>query len=345
MTDAEIDWSAFVPAETTREFAETARAHFASLDAPALVRRLIDSGEPAGLWPRIAEHGYPAIGVPEALDGVGTLTDLCAVLEEAGRVLLPAPLLATAAAQQTLLAAGALEGDELGMPMALAEPTRDDRMIAFDAQEAERIVAVATHGEGAVVRILPVTDAGTAADDAEAHAVDPSRAQRRIDPSTASHDTTVDASVDTVLSGARICVAADLLGTAAGALDASLDHVRQRQQFGRPIGSFQAVKHALADAYVQIERARSLTLGAAVEADRERLSGRTRRLSMLAKAAASDAALRVTALQVQLLGAMGLTWESDAGLAVRRARHTVPFLGTASDLYARVAREAAEESR
>lgn len=340
-TEPAIDWDAYVPTDETGQFAAAARDHFAALSRTDDLRRVLDGGPPAELWGELADHGYPAIGLPEELDGLGGQLDLCAVLEEAGRALLPAPLLTTAAAAQTLLSAGILDAvpDE---PWTLALPAGNGQLRAFDARTARIAVAVMTSSAGScTVRMLRIDPTAMRPE----HAVDPSRTSFLLteDSLAQTSETTVGVDADSVLAAARVCVAADLVGTAAAALDASIAHARSREQFGRPIGSFQAVKHLLVNAYVEIERARSLLLGAAVEIDRERSADTARRLSLLAKAAATDAALRATALRTQMLGAMGLTFESDSTLAVRRVRHTAPFLGSASHLYARAAATAASK--
>src|SRR5690606_15487652 len=122
---------------------------------------------------------------------------------------------------------------------------------------------------------------------------------------------TLEASAHHALAAARACVAADLVGTAERALQGSIAHALTREQFGRAIGSFQGIKHQLADVHVLIERARSLTVGAAVAVAASAHSNESARLSLLAKASAADAAARAVAVHTQLLGAMGLTFEAD----------------------------------
>ena len=146
----------------------------------------------------------------------------------------------------------------------------------------------------------------------------------------------VEANLDDVLRPARVAVAADLVGVAAGALDHAVRHAREREQFGRKIGAFQAVKHRLANVYVAVEGARSLTRAAAITlADPSAGLADARILPLLAKAAAAEAALGATAAFVQVLGAMGVTFEADAHLYFRRAQQTAPFLGSAAECYRR----------
>jgi alkylation response protein AidB-like acyl-CoA dehydrogenase len=123
---------------------------------------------------------------------------------------------------------------------------------------------------------------------------------------------------------------------AAESLDRTIVHVLARHQFGRPIGSFQGVKFMLADTYVALERARSLTFGAAAAIGQDPFGEDATHLSMLAKASSAEIAVKAAGLRVQLMGAMGLTREADAHLFVRRAQQTSRYLGTSGDLYARV---------
>jgi alkylation response protein AidB-like acyl-CoA dehydrogenase len=343
--DTETDWSGLAPSPETRDLADAAREHLTSLFPPARLRAILDGAAPADdLWPVVVEHGYSAVGLPESSGGIGTLLDLVAVLEEAGRALVAVPLLSTTTAAQTLLAAG-LDVDELAeRPRSLALRHGGELLVLDGAAVAEAVEVAEDEDAdaGVVVRLLRI-DAPAADPDP----IDPSRPLVRIpaDAAEVVAERRVAARPDDALAAARVAVAADLLGVAGRALDGAIAHALVREQFGRPIGSFQAVKHLLADAHVARERARSLTLGAAARlADDPAPGGPGTRLSLLAKAAASEAALQATRLQVQLLGAMGLTFEADAPLALRRAEQTARHLGTASELYAVAAADRMDEA-
>lgn len=334
--DGTIDWGAYVPTDETQAIADAARDHFTSLFTSDDLRRVYDGQERSPLWAQLADHGYTLIGIPDELDGLGGFVDLVALLEEAGRALLPSPLLSHAAAAQTLRRVELLDRDLAASSLALAR-TRGRELLIFDGSDADVAVSVEETSSGTcVVHMHALGDAPRAV----LAGVDPSRpwvaaSLNAIESTT--HE--FDAAADDVLAAARTCVAADLVGIAARALDGSIAHTRGREQFGRPIASFQAVKHQLADAYVLVERARSLVLGSAVAVAVGSDTDEVSRLSRLAKAAAGDAAARCTALQTQLLGAMGLTFESDSPFAVRRAQHTIPLLGSPAELYATVAGE------
>lgn len=329
-------WSLLVPAEEFREFAATARDQFASLFPASAVRAVYRDGPNASHWDALVDQGYTAIGLPDAFGGVGTVVDLVAILEEAGRALVPLPLTTTAAAAQTLLAAG-LGHDDLatirtGLASTPTAPRTGDSLAVFDGALVTELVTVTP--DGGVTRFA-VAEGSARIED---RAVDPSRATATI--TVGEHLAGADPApggIARVLAGARVCIAADLVGVGALSLRAAIEHALVREQFGRRIGSFQAIKHLLADTHVALERGRSLVAGAAAAVTEGTPSAS--RLSLLAKAAAADAALRATNVRTQLLGAMGLTYESDNHLAVRRAQQTAPFLGSAADLYVLAASE------
>jgi alkylation response protein AidB-like acyl-CoA dehydrogenase len=335
--DPDSDWSALVPADEIREFLSSARPQLASLFPFSGLRALLDGGTPSlAEWSQLVESGYTVIGLPEAVGGFGSAVDLAAVLEEAGRALLPVPLLATAASMQTLLVAGLSADGTVPMSLVIAPPGAVGLEV-FDGRLVEELVLVREEGSGVSISRVAL---GPAPRGEGVDPVDPSRAQVSVafDEADVLETALVPGvTIDQVLAAARTCVAADLLGVAASALDGAIAHALVREQFGRPIGSLQGVKHLLANAFVAIERARSLTVGAAAAVASDPLGSSSSQLSLLAKSAASEAATRATALQVQLFGAMGLTFESDAPLALRRAQQTVRYLGTASELSARAA--------
>ncbi|WP_156378828.1 acyl-CoA dehydrogenase family protein [Microbacterium sp. Root61] len=335
-SDPSAEWALLAPSEETLEFVGSARAQFSSLFPTSVIRTIAEGGPaPMEHWTDLVDQGYLAVGMPEQSGGIGTLADLVTVLEEAGHALLPLPLLASAASAHTLLRAG-FDADSLDdAPSALAVSTDpSDVLIALDAAHAATVTVVSATLGGVVIERI----AATAQPAAPRDPIDPTRPLVTLERGAVLDRRALsDVTVDDVLAAARVCVAADLLGTATLALEGATEHAKRREQFGRPIGSFQSVKHQIVDGYISIERARSLTLGAAAELVTHPFSATGTELSLLAKAAASDAATGAVALHTQLLGAMGLTYESDNHLAVRRAQQTAGYLGTASDLYARTA--------
>jgi alkylation response protein AidB-like acyl-CoA dehydrogenase len=135
-----------------------------------------------------------------------------------------------------------------------------------------------------------------------------------------------------------VAVAADLVGVASAALQRSVEYAKTRRQFGTPIGAFQGIKHALADNYVSVERARSLTYAAAARLDEPPTMGAAWTSAALAKAAAADAATSCARTNVQVHGALGQTWEHDAHLYVRHAWQHAALLGDSRALYHEVGR-------
>ena len=137
------------------------------------------------------------------------------------------------------------------------------------------------------------------------------------------------------LEEAVTVLAAELVGTCSTIFDLTLEHAKTREQFGVPIGSFQAVKHRLADAYLALEAARAAVLvaGAAIDEDDPRRSV----AASTAKALAGDAAGILTREGIQLLGGLGFTWEHDMHLYVKRAVASSSLLGTAETHRQRVA--------
>jgi alkylation response protein AidB-like acyl-CoA dehydrogenase len=280
-----------------------------------------DSGHDERLWTQLAELGVPGLLVPEAQDGMA-LDEVDAVLlfEEAGRAALAAPVVTTAAVAAPLLAA---LGDR-----ALAE-----KWLARIAQ-GDAIVAVG-HAASPFVTDAHVADLLLLSHEAEIHALEPAAVRLVHEPGNdpsrrlysvrwspsgatcvAAGDTARALQADALDRGALAC-AAQQLGVADRLIGLAADYARQRQQFGKPIGSFQAVKHLLANCKVMLEYARPVVHRAAWSTARG-VSDRSLHVSM-AKIAASDAAVHSAKTALQVHGAIGYTWEQDLHIWMRRA--------------------------
>jgi alkylation response protein AidB-like acyl-CoA dehydrogenase len=145
--------------------------------------------------------------------------------------------------------------------------------------------------------------------------------------------------IESALTAPLVAAAADLIGVASAALHRSVEHAMTRRQFGTPIGAFQGIKHALADNYVSLERARSLTYAAAARlGDGDTAPADMWTAAALAKAAASDAATACARTAVQVHGALAQTWEHDMHLYVRHAWQGAATLGDSRALYHEVGR-------
>ncbi len=285
----------------------------------------------------LAELGAPALVVPESADGLGLSdVDLVGVLEEAGRAGLPEPLLETAALAAPTLAALL---PDAAAAAALASLVRDDVSFAvggIDVTPAgvESPTEVSADGTLRTPRVVGARDADLlllAVCDADSgwqlHAVPAASCEAVRTPAlSASRDLSTvqwplssdtllaygvaaEAAVGLVADRAAAGTAALLIGLADRMITMSANYAKERHQFGKPIGSFQAVKHLLADARVALEFARPATYRAAWS-----LATAQPTLShdaSMAKAMSSDAADRAARVALQVHGAIGYTWECD----------------------------------
>lgn len=278
-------------------------------------------------WRRLADLGLTTVAIPEALGGLGADDiDLVVLLEEAGYVALPEPLGGAAAAIALLLevaperAAGLVAGVASGeQVVTIALP--GDAFVA-QADAADAIVALDATG---AVRVLEPPDVHLEAQPG----VDGAWRLHRV---TARHDV-APVATGAGAAGARavdrvtLHAAAELLGAGRRSLDLSVAYARERQQFGRPIGSYQALKHRLADDWIALEFARPLVWRAAWSVAHD-LPDAGLHVSA-AKAAAGDAAMRCARSAVQVHGAMGYTFECDVQLFLKRALVLASAHGTA----------------
>ena len=241
--------------------------------------RWSDAGRPGdagfrldrSLWRALGELGVFSLRLPEAAGGAGLgLPEAVLVFEEAGRALLPGPLVATH------LAAGEVPGAADGDVVVAAA---DGRIVEW-LEEAD---VVRPGAEGAV-------------------------AIKSVDPLTPLHRVPAPAPADPV---AVLLTAAEQLGTATRACELAVQHARTREQFGQPIGGFQAVKHLCAQMLVRVEVARAAVYAAAVTEDRTDIAA--------ARLLADEAAIRGGRDCLQVHGGMGFTWESEVHLLLKRA--------------------------
>ncbi|MCX4861124.1 acyl-CoA/acyl-ACP dehydrogenase [Streptomyces canus] len=286
-----------------REFTASLDAMLTAADTPSVVRDWSrgDHANGRALWRRIAEAGVFALAVPEAYEGLGPRPlELALAFVELGRHAVPGPLVETVTAA-TLL----------------TEPGPAKRLLpALAAGETMATVArdhgYALDGEAAGIR-LSLTAEGLRL--APGHgpvrpSLDPARRLTPLDPGGELLAT--DPPLAPALLLARLTTAAQALGVGLALLDRTVTHVKQRTQFGVPIGSFQAVGHQLADAKIALEFARPLVLGAALTMTEEDVAA--------AKVTACEAAYRTARTALQLHGAIGYTAEYDLSLWLTKAR-------------------------
>ncbi|MFH9132615.1 acyl-CoA dehydrogenase [Streptomyces sp. NPDC017524] len=367
--------------EEHRALAHSVRAWLARAAPPGDVRELLDAESPAvpgvrpAHWEALAAQGLTGIHLPEAYGGGGGgLLDLAVVLEEAAYASLPGPYLATALTSAVLRHAVAAGAEELGGP--LRELAAGDRTAALALAPGTLAATPAEGGHRLDGTAPPVLTAG-AADllllpaatpdgrrwflvdaGAEGLAVRP---HRSADPTRPTAEVRADAvpvpahrvlPLDSALVRdlAAVLLAADACGSAARSLDTAVAHASVREQFGRPIGAFQAVKHLCADMLVRLEQARALTWDAARAADESARPdgtgpGARGLTAALAAATAPEAAYTCAKDAIQILGGIGFTWEHDAHLQLRRAVLARQLLGTADPHRLRAARLAEAGAR
>ena len=305
-----------------RELQRTVRDVASDRASSAQRRAVIDArgDHDADLWRLVStELGLPAIAVAEAFDGTGgSFVDAAVVLEEAGRALLPVPLLPTVVA-----AAAAPDDETLGRAiaggaaatLAIGDATGPLTHVV-DGQVADHVVVAATDG----LRI------GAPAQRTPRAGLDPLRWQADVtlDPGSIRPvgDATVSARAVDVF---RVALAVEAIGVARWCLEATVEHLKTRVQFGKPIGAFQALQHRAADLAVLLESAAATAAYAAwTVADSP---GELAAIAPLALAVCGDAAYRIAADTIQLHGGIGFTWEHDAHLYFKRATTTRLLLG------------------
>lgn len=322
----------------------------AQCDTPR-VRQLLEDKAPYDreLWTTLADNGYLGTAIDEAHGGLGLgEVTLCVIAEEAGRALAPVPLssslylaagairLAASAAQQAEWLPPLASGGQIGT-LALAEGMQP--LHALDALETVerdgRISGVkmpVPHGQVADFAIVAARgDAGIGLYRVELDGEGVAReALATVDDGQPQARIVFDAAPAVALSGdaavllpqvldrAAVLVAFEQIGGATAALELACDYARIRKAFGRQIGSFQAIKHKLADMYTKIEIARSNAFYAAwaLEADAPELP----LAAAAARLAATDAYEFAAKETIQVHGGIGATWEADPHLYYRRAR-------------------------
>ena len=283
---------------------EIARTFLASVDGP---RATIESGYSASVWERIVEEqGWPALAIPEEAGGFGFgLVELGIVQEELGRSLVGSPLLGTVVAGFVLQECGDLEHLER-----IASGTR----ACFGSVDAPGSALAVLWDDGFYVvdepRVRP-TDS-----------LDPTRLFGAVE---GPRKALGPGDLERVLAKAAVVVACEQVGIAEACLEMAVDYAKVRQQFGKAIGSFQAIKHKCADMLLQVESARSAAYGAAAAMDAGEPDAALS--AWTAKAFCSDAAMSCAAECIQIHGGIGFTWEHDAHFYFKRARALQSLFG------------------
>ncbi|MGH9193275.1 MAG: acyl-CoA dehydrogenase family protein [Acidimicrobiales bacterium] len=324
---------------------ELSRDQHALLDAAAdllagrspmpVVRSAVDGGgQPdAALWRAMVDQGWCGLAVPEKLGGVGLgWVEAAVVLEQVGAHVAPAPVLGQ------MVALDALADTAWGPPLISGEAVAacaarlDEPCV--DAPAADLVVVP----EDDRLRAIDLRDRRPAAEPA----MDVTRQVGWLRSAALADAPRLEvggaAEVARHLDVAAVAYAAELLGVARRALDLTVAYAKDRVQFARPIGSFQAVKHRCADMLVDVEGMRSAvywaawTLGSVDAADDERAIA-----ASTAKSWCSDASSRVLASALQVHGGIGFTWDHDLHLYLKRAHLDAVAFGDATHHRARLA--------
>jgi alkylation response protein AidB-like acyl-CoA dehydrogenase len=296
-----------------RDFAASIDAALAAADVPGAVRAWAvgDTGPGRKVWARLADLGVTALAVPERFDGLDAHpVDLVVALERLGRWCVPGPVTESIAVAPVLLA-------------------DDERCAALAAGELIVTVALPPHVPRATdadtAGLTLLADVGGNVSEAR-----PGEQHESVDPSrrlfgVSAGESAWQADVARAYEFGALATAAQLIGAGQALLDAAVDYAKQRAQFGRIIGSYQAIKHKLADVHIALELARPLVYGAALSlADQ---SPETARDVSAAKASASDAALLAARSALQTHGAIGFTAEHDLSLWLLRVQALRPAWG------------------
>ncbi len=316
--------------EEQQELASTVRSLLARRADPAAVRTAAESaaGYDAALWALLCEQiGVSALEIPEEYGGAGfSLFEALVVLEEVGRSLAPTPLLSSLVTAEALLAGADEEAKQRLLPRIAAGE------VAAFADGAHAVDVL--DGDRATLLVV-ATDDGL-------FEIDPASAQRAwtptMDQTIRLAQVTCDPAAGTRIGDAHTARArADLVGTvgvaalqtglAARALEMTVAYTKVRVQFGRPIGSFQALKHRMADLLVEVELGRSASWAASYAVSTR--AADAARLAHVAKSCCGDALDHVAAETVQLHGGIAITWEHDAQLVFKRAHALGQLYGQA----------------
>ncbi|MFD3515142.1 acyl-CoA dehydrogenase family protein [Streptomyces sp. NPDC058657] len=299
----------FLLTEEQREFARSLRSMLRAAGTPAVVRAWESGDHAPGLaqWTRLAQAGVLALAVPDEHGGLGVRpVELAVAFTELGRHAVPGPYVETAAVA-VLLAGGPLAQEWLPRIAAgEAVVTLSDGGYALDADAAEAAFALTP----AAALAPPGGEPYASSDPA-----------RRLYRPRAGEPFPVSAQrVASARDLACFLTAAQALGVGEALLEQTVAHARQRTQFGVPIGSFQAVKHRLADTLTGLEFARPLLYGAALSMAPGDIAA--------AKVTAGEAAYAAARTALQLHGAIGYTQELDLSLWLRKARPLRDAWGT-----------------
>jgi alkylation response protein AidB-like acyl-CoA dehydrogenase len=312
-----------------RDLQRTARELLGSRATPERVREHAEAGRADdALWKELGQLGWPGIAVAEEHGGQGLgSVELAILCEELGRAVAPVPFLPTVLAATLIEHAGSGEQRARWLPaLASGELTgaAGDAAALVHGGAGAGVIVIVSGGEAVLVE-------GAAAEPVAS--IDSTRPAARVD---ASAGEALPGDVAAAVDRALVAVSAELVGVCERALEMTVAYVKDRKQFGTPVGAYQAVSHRCAQMLLDTEGARAAVSFAAwaADADPERLP----EAAAMAKAAASDAGRDVTSAAIQLHGGIGFTWEADVHWLFKRAQLDAALLGSPSAHRRRLAR-------
>ena len=312
-----------------KEIQKTAREMLSDRARPERVREHAEAGRTdQDLWKELCELGWPGIALAEEHGGQGLgRIELSILCEELGRSLAPVPFLPSVLAGTLIEHAGSPAQHERWLPGlaggetigALSLATGGTAELVIGAVDAQVIVLIEA---GHTARVLTPEQAEVT----PVASIDSTRSAARV----SAHEDAGESLEGDVAAGvdrALVAVSSELVGVCERALEMTVAYVKERRQFGVPVGSFQAVSHRCAQMLLDTEKARSTAAFAAwaADSDPERLA----EAAAMAKAAASDAGREVTASAIQAHGGIGFTWEADVHWLFKRAQLDAVLLGGA----------------
>jgi alkylation response protein AidB-like acyl-CoA dehydrogenase len=322
--------------EEQEAYREAFRGWLAKVADTAAVREWLEAGDTATFARRLAADGWSGVGVAEEIGGQGGgLLELALTAEELGRSAAPsagwlasvvaAPLVGEWTDDVTALLVPADSPVHTAVPLGLdGDAVTGEVGHVLAGSEATRFVVPVRTDDGVALRLVLATDAAV-------------RSRRLLDRSRTAADVRLDGAPSAPLevgaealieASARLAVlvAADALGASARMLDLAVEYAGQRRQFGVPIGSFQAVKHAAAEMLVKVEAARSIVYLAAASVEAGAPDAPLHAAAAKAQVTAGAAAAADTALTLH--GAIGYTWEHELQLFYKRAKLDAPLFGS-----------------
>jgi alkylation response protein AidB-like acyl-CoA dehydrogenase len=327
----------FALTDEQRALQDSVREYLADRFPTSAVREVYDdpsgNGIPDALWQAYGEHGWLAVMVPEDADGLGLGVLDAAVLSKClGAGVAPGPWLPTVIAGEALRLGGAAVP---GAAKWLERVATGDVKLAF-APDLSLPVEYAAVADA----LVAVQDGKLALFEPDAYTVTPvavlDRTTRLARVEVTGAGLALDsAAITGVLARATVLTAADLAGIAREALTRTVAYDKERVQFGKAVGSFQILKHTLADLHIAVTMAEHAVLYAAYAIDTARDDWQL--AVSVAKAKASDAARDVTAAMIQFHGGIGYTWEHDAHFFFKRAKRQEYAYGSASEHRERIA--------